>query len=166
LIRGDHCVRAELIRLRLAEHSRLDRLVARTARQITAKLAATDQTLTEIPGVGPIIAARILGEVGDPARLRSKAAFAVMSGTAPLPASSGMTTRHRLNRGGNRKLNLALHYMALVQSRTTPEAKAYMKRQREAGKSHKEAMRCLKRHLSNVIYRRIVADARRLEQAA
>lgn len=112
LIRGDHCVRAELIRVRLAEHSRLDRLVAGTARQITAKLAATDQTLTELPGVGPIIAARILGEVGDPARLRSKAAFAVMSGTAPLPASSGMTTRHRLNRGGNRKLNLALHYMA------------------------------------------------------
>jgi transposase len=105
-----------------------------------------------------VIAARILGEVGDPRRIRSKAAFAQMAGTAPLPASSGATTRHRLNRGGNRRLNHALHYMALVRYRTDPETRSYVQRLRTEGKSFREAMRCLKRHLSNVVYRRMVAD--------
>lgn len=77
-----------------------------------------------------------------------EASFALLSGTAPLVASSGQTHRHRLNRGGNRQLNWALHYIALVQSRFSPEAKSYLARKREAGKSHKEAMRCLKRQLS------------------
>lgn len=103
-------------------------------------------------------AARILGEVGDVRRIRSKAAFAQMAGTAPLPASSGQTTRHRLNRGGNRQLNFALHYLALVRYRTDSETRAYVDRRRAEGKSFKEAMRCLKRHLSNVVYRRMVLD--------
>jgi len=90
----------------------------------------------------------------------------VLSGTAPLSASSGQTHRHRLNRGGNRQLNWALHYVALVRCRITPAAQAYMARQREAGKSHKEAMRCLKRHLSNVVYRQLRADAERADLAA
>ncbi len=135
-------------------------------RRIEAMVRKLGTTLTEIPGVGPFIAAKILGEVGDPSRLRSKAAFAVLSGTAPLSASSGQTHRHRLNRGGNRQLNLALHYIALVQCRIFPAAQAYMARQRETGKTHKEAMRCLKRQLSNVVYRHLLADARGLELAA
>ena len=90
----------------------------------------------------------------------------MICGTAPIQASSGQTARHRLNRRGNRKLNWALHYVALSQSRTTPEAKSYIERCRAAGKTHKEAMRCLKRHLCNVVYRQIMADARRLEEAA
>ncbi len=109
--------------------------------------------------MGPLIAAKILGEVGEVSRIRSKAAFAVMSGTAPLVASSGPTNRHRLSRGGNRQLNRALHFVPFIQSRSAPEAKAYLARQREAGKSPKEAMRCLKRQLSNVVYRSLVADA-------
>jgi transposase len=104
--------------------------------------------------------------VGDPSRVRSKTAFAVLSGSAPLPASSGQTQRHRLNRGGNRQLNWALHYIALVQCRIMPDAKTYMARQREAGRSHKEAMGCLKRQLSNVVYRHLLADATRGEPAA
>jgi transposase len=159
-------VRGELVRRRLTEVSRLDREIAQLNRRIAVTVPQTGTTLTEIPGVGPFIAAKILGEVGDPSRIRSKAAFAVLSGTAPLPASSGKTQRHRLNRGGNRQLNWALHYIALVQWRVLPEAQVYMARQREAGKSHKEAMRCLKRHLSNVVYRRLVADSSRTEQAA
>src|SRR6266545_5932993 len=135
-------------------------------RRIQALVRQTGTSLTAIPGVGPFIAAKILGEVGDPSRVRSKAAFAVLSGTAPLPASSGQTQRHRLNRGGNRQLNWALHYIALVQCRILPDAKTYMARQREAGKSHKEGMRCLKRHLSNVVYRHLVADSRRGDLAA
>ena len=116
--------------------------------------------------MGSFIAAKILGEVGDPSRLRSKSAFAVLSGTAPLSASSGKVHRHRLNRGGNRQLNWALHYIALIQCRVSPEAQSYMARQREAGKSNKEAMRCLKRHLSNVVYRHLVADVRKVDLAA
>jgi len=166
LVKGDRSVRAELVRRRLGELSRLEGEIAAMDRRIEAMVRQTGTSLIAIPGVGPFIAAKILGEVGDLSRVRSKAAFAVLSGTAPLPASSGQTRRHRLNRGGNRQLNWALHYMALVQSRITPDAQAYMVRQREAGKSHKEAMRCLKRHLSNVVYRHLVADARRTEQAA
>jgi transposase len=141
LLRGDRSIRAELIRRRLGELSRLDREIAAIDRRIGVMVQESGTSLTEIPGIGPFIAAKILGEVGDPSRLRSKAAFAVLSGTAPLSASSGQTHRHRLNRGGNRQLNWALHYIALVQSRIMPEAQAYMTRQREAGKSHKEAVR-------------------------
>jgi transposase len=166
LLRGDRSVRAELGRKRLNELSRLDREIAAMDRRIEGTVRKTGTSLTSIPGVGPFIAAKILGEVGDPSRVRSKPAFAVLSGTAPLSASSGQVQRHRLNRGGNRQLNWALHYIALAQCRIMPDAQAYMDRQREAGKSHKEAMRCLKRHLSNVVYRHLVADARRAELAA
>jgi transposase len=166
LLRGDRSVRAELIRKRLGELSRLEGEIAAIDRRIVAMVRDTQTSLTDIPGVGPFIAAKILGEVGDPSRVRSKAAFAVLSGTAPLSASSGQTHRHRLNRGGNRQLNWALHYIALVQCRVMPDAQAYMARQREAGKSHKEAMRCLKRHLSNVVYRHLQTDARTVNLAA
>jgi transposase len=166
LVRGDRSIRAELIRRHLSELSRLGGEIAAMDQRIKATVRETGTSLVAIPGVGPFIAAKILGEVGDPSRVRSKAAFAVLSGTAPLPASSGLTHRHRLNRGGNRQLNWALHYIALVQYRTMPEAQAYMARRREAGKSHKEAMRCLKRHLSNVVYRHLQADTRRVELAA
>ena len=82
-----------------------------------------------------------------------------MSGTAPIPASSGQTSRHRLNRGGNRQLNRALHTIALTQSRTDPRAKAYMEKRRAEGKSWLEALRCLKRHLADVVLRTMLADA-------
>jgi transposase len=166
LLKGDRSVRAELVRKRLDDQSHLDTEIAAIDRRIEQTVRRTGTSLTSIPGVGPFIAAKILGEVGDPSRVRSKAAFAVLSGTAPLSASSGQSHRHRLNRGGNRQLNWALHYIALVQCRISPGAQAYMARQREAGKSHKEAMRRLKRHLSNVVYRHLVADSRRAELAA
>jgi len=159
LRRGDHSIRAELLRRRLAELVRLDRGIATAGDEIRTAVKQAGTTLTQIPGVGPLIAAKILGEVGEVSRIRSKAAFAVMSGTAPLLASSGQTNRHRLSRGGNRQLNRALHFVAFIQSRSTPEAKAYLARQREAGKSSKEATRCLKRQLSNVVYRYLIADA-------
>ena len=159
-------MRAGLLRRRLAEMLRLSTEIGEAERRIAERLDQASSTLTEIPGIGPYIAAKILGEVGDPSRIRSRAAFAVLSGTAPLVASSGQTHRHRLNRGGNRQLNWVLHYIALVQSRTLPEAKAYMAPQRDAGKSHKEALRCLKRQLSNVVYRYLKTDEKRLGRAA
>jgi transposase len=87
-------VRAELIRKRLAELSRLEGEIAVIDRRIVVMVRDTGTSLTDIPGVGPLIAAKILGEVGDPSRVRSKAAFAVLTGTAPLSASSGQTHRH------------------------------------------------------------------------
>ena len=113
-----------------------------------------------IPGVGPITAARLLGETGDPARFRSAAAFAMACGVAPIPASSGKTPRHRLNRGGNRKLNYALHIVALTQVRGHAPARAYLERKRAEGRTWKDGTRSLKRHLANVVFAAMIADRR------
>jgi transposase len=111
-----------------------------------------------IRGVGPIVAAKILGETRGIGRFRSAAAFAAHTGTAPVPASSGRVRRHRLNRGGNRQLNRALYTIAMVQARWDPAARAYLERKLAEGKSAAEARRCLKRHLANVVYRALIAD--------
>lgn len=108
---------------------------------------------------------RSLAEVGDPARIRSKGAFAMLTGTAPIEASSGATKRHRLNRGGNRQLNYALHMMARARLRHDDDTKAYVARRQREGKSDKEATRCLKRHLSNVVFRQLVVDLKGLPNA-
>jgi transposase len=163
LVKRDPSVRAELVRRRIAELRRLGNEIAETKAGLREAVAASGTTLTRLPGVGSATAAKILGEVGDVDRIRSQAAFAMMAGTAPLAASSGMSSRHRLNRGGNRKLNFALHYMALVRYRTDEETKAYIERRRAEGKSYKEAMRCLKRHLSNVVYRQMISDWRAMQ---
>jgi len=111
-----------------------------------------------IRGVGPVMTALILGEVGDVRRFPSKAHFASYTGTAPIDVSSGDHVRHRLNRGGNRRLNYALHIAALVQVRLPGPGRDYYLRKREAGKTPLEAMRCLKRRLSDVVFRALLAD--------
>jgi transposase len=166
LVRGDHSVRAGLVRRRIAQIRRLDSEIATVTADIGTKLEESGSTLTMIPGIGPLVAARILGEIGDPRRIRSRAAFGVLTGTAPLEASSGAVSRHRLNRHGNRQLNRALYVVAFTQSRSCIEAKTYMKRKRAEGKSYREALRCLKRNLANVIYRRLMDDLRAGEVAA
>src|SRR6266542_165687 len=163
LVKKDPSVRAELVRRRIRELRRLGQEIAETKLRLKDALAQSGTTLTEVPGIGTVIAAKILGEVGDVGRIRSQGAFAKMAGTAPLLASSGMTFRHRLNRGGNRKLNFALHYTALVRYRTDEETKAYVRRRRAEGKTFNESMRCLKRHLSNVVYRQMIADWRAMQ---
>jgi transposase len=166
LLRGDRSVRAGLIRDRITEIRRLTKKIADVEKQIAAKVKESGTTLTALQGIGFVIAAKILGEVGDPARIRSKGAFAMLTGTAPLEASSGATKRHRLNRGGNRQLNYALHMMARARLRHDDDTKAYVARRRLEGKSDKEATRCLKRHLSNVVFRQLVADVRAVSEAA
>jgi transposase len=126
----------------------------------TAVTARQPTHLLKICGVGPVIAAKILGETRGVERFATAAAFAAHTGTAPLPASSGQTTRHRLNRGGNRQLNRALFTIAMVQARWSPHARAYLARKRAEGKSPAEARRCLKRHLAKTIYDAMRADAR------
>ncbi len=150
-------VRGELAARRLRELETLETETRELKERIERLVAESASTLTVIPGVGALTAARILGRVGDPARFRSPAAFAMACGVAPIPASSGYTRRYRLNRGGDRQLNRALHTIALVQSRSYPQAQAYIERKRGEGKSAREAVRCLKRHLADVVYKAMQA---------
>jgi transposase len=112
-------------------------------------------------GVGPVVASQLLVSAGDVSRLRSEAAFASLSGTSPIEASSGLVKRHRLNRGGDRQLNWALHTAALVRIRYHEETSAYYESLIERGKSKREAIRCVKRMLCRRIYR-ILVDERAL----
>ncbi|HEX4697835.1 MAG TPA: transposase, partial [Actinomycetes bacterium] len=121
-------------------------------------------TLLEINGVGPINAARILAETGDVRRFPSRHHFASYTGTAPIDVSSGDNNRHRLNRGGKGRLNHAVHIAAVVQVRMPGPGQDYYRRKREAGKTHLEALRCLKRRISDVVYRALVND--RADRAA
>ena len=111
--------------------------------------------------MGPIAAARIIGQVGTAARFPSKAHFASYTGTPPIEASSGEVVRHRLSRVGNRKLNHALHMIAIVQIRHDTEGRAYYRNKLAEGKSDKEALRCLKRRISDAVFKRLQADLER-----
>jgi transposase len=131
--------------------------------QLEALLATTGSTLTSMVGVSTVTASRLIGEIGDIRRFPTAAAFAAGNGTAPLDASSGRHERHRLNRGGNRRLNRAIYVIAITQTRHEPRAVAYVARKRAAGKTRRETLRCLKRRLSDVVYRTMLADAVRLD---
>jgi transposase len=136
----------------------LDRKVADLERRIEVEVEASGTTLTEIFGVGPILAARIIGAVGNAARFPSKAHFASYAGTAPLEASSGEAVRHRLSLLGNRKLNYALHMVAVCQARSDARGGVYYRKKIAEGKSRKEALRCLKRRVSDAVFRSLVVD--------
>ena len=114
--------------------------------------------LLDLHGIGPSGAARLLVEVGDITRFPDRNHFASWTGTAPIDASSGDHVRHRLSRGGNRQINRVLHIMAVVQLRNPTEGRAYYDRKKATGKSSNEAMRCLKRRLSDAVYRVMVDD--------
>ena len=163
LVQDDETIRAALTRRRIERVVELDDEIKAVERQIKAMVAQSATSLTTICGVSALVAARILGEVGDVRRFPTSAAFAASNGTAPIPASSGRTERHRLNRGGNRRLNRALYMVALTQTRHEPRAVEYLARRRAEGRTGREAMRALKRHLSDVIYRRLYVDATRLD---
>ena len=143
----------------IVEIRHLDRRITKAAADIETALSASGSTLTQLCGIGTLTAAKILARVGSVHRFRSEAAFASYTGTAPIDTSSGDVIRHRLSRAGDRQLNCCLHTMAITQiSRDTP-GRAYYQRKRSAGKSHREALRCLKRHLSASVYRQLVHDA-------
>jgi transposase len=144
----------------LADIVTLDRKLQDSERRLTEAVAATGSGLPDLYGIGPVGAARILGDVGDVARFRTKAHFASWTGTAPIDASSGQQIRHRLSRAGNRRLNRVLHIMAIVQVRHDTPGRGYYRRKLAAGKTPMEALRCLKRRLSDVIYRQLSADAK------
>ena len=127
--------------------------------EIKAIVKQRGSNLMDLPGVGPVVAARVLADVGDVARFADRNRFASWTGTAPLDASSGEQTRHRLSRAGNRRMNRMLHIAATTQIRLDTEGRAYYRRKLADGKSRMEAMRCLKRRISDAVYRQLVADA-------
>jgi transposase len=137
----------------------LDRKIADLNRRIEAEVEASGTTLTQIFGIGPILAARIIGTLGDVMRFPTKAHFASYSGTAPLEASSGQAVRHRLSLAGNRRLNYALHMVAVCQARSDARGGAYYRKKIAEGKSPKEALRCLKRRVCDAVFRSLVADS-------
>jgi transposase len=136
----------------------LERKIADLDGRIEAEVEASGTSLTEIFGVGPILAAKIIGTVGSVARFPTKAHFASYSGTAPVEASSGEVVRHRLSLAGNRKLNNALHMVAICQARSDVRGGAYYRKKLAEGKSRKEALRCLKRRVSDAVFKSLMAD--------
>src|SRR5215218_7888146 len=143
----------------LGELERLDARLKELKKSLAEVLDEHPSTLRQVNGVGPINAAKILAETGDVRRFPSRHHFASYTGTAPIDVSSGDNNRHRLNRGGNRRLNHALHIAAVVQFRMPGPGQDYYRQKRDQGKTHLEALRCLKRRLSDVVYRHLVDDA-------
>jgi transposase len=121
--------------------------------EILAHVRALAPKLLEEPGVGPIVAARLIVAWSHRGRVRSEAAFARLAGVAPVPASSGQTTRQRLSRGGDRQLNRALHTVILHRRQHDHQTKQYIDRRVAEGKTHREATRLLKRYLARHLYR-------------
>lgn len=148
----------------LAVRSRaLTREIDALEREIAVLSATLAPELLELPGCGALTAAALLGQTAGAQRFGSEARFAMHAGVAPLPVSSGASSRHRLNRRGNRQLNCALHRIAVTQIRLHEPARAFMARKRAEGKSTCEALRCLKRHLARVVWRALLAAERRRE---
>ena len=142
--------------------SDLERIYARKKaanKELTKLLAETGTSLTDLPGIGPSGAARLLVEIGDITRFPNRNHFASWNGTAPIDASSGDQVRHRLSQAGNRQINRTLHIMATVQLRNPGPGRAYYDRRKAEGKTSMEAMRALKRRLSDIVYRHLVDDA-------
>jgi transposase len=143
----------------ITELEQVDKKIKAANKELTALVEATGSSLQDLNGIGPSGAARLIGDIGDIHRFASRGHFASWNGTAPLDASSGDQQRHRLSRAGNRRINRVLHIMAVVQLRHDTEGRAYYRRKLAAGKTPMEAMRALKRRLSDVVYRQMLRDA-------
>jgi transposase len=136
----------------------LTRSITDLERELQAAAAQTAPALLALPGCGAVSAAKLLAEIGPIERFDSDAQLARHAGVAPLEASSGKQRRHRLDRGGNRQLNCALHRIAITQGRVHPPARAYLERKQAEGKSRREAIRCLKRQLARVVFNTLKAS--------
>ncbi|GAB0108677.1 IS110 family transposase [Nocardia sp. JMUB6875] len=143
----------------------LDAKVKAADKELRQLVLDRGSTLMQLHGIGPSSAARLLADTGDIHRFRNRDRFASWNGSAPLDASSGAQQRHRLSRAGNRKINRVLHIMAVVQLRHPTAGRVYYDTRRAGGKTSMEAMRALKRRLSNVLYTQMLADQQRREWA-
>ncbi len=158
-LRRSRCASADELATRLVLRSLARRIEAATAEageleaEILGHVRALAPKLLDESGIGPIVAAQVIIAWSHPGRVRSEAAFARLAGVAPIPASSGQTTRHRLSRGGDRQLNRALHTVILHRRLHDPATKAYIERRVAEGKSRRDATRLLKRYLARHLYR-------------
>ena len=153
--------RHDLARELIDEATVIDAKIRTADKQLRQLVTANGSSLNDLNGIGPSGAARLIGDIGDIARFRTAAHFASWNGTAPIEASSGDQQRHRLSRLGNRRINRVLHIMAVVQLRHDTPGRAYYRRRLAEGKTTMEALRALKRHLSNVVYEQMIRDAKR-----
>jgi transposase len=145
----------------------LDVALRESRARITAAVTASATTVTEIFGVGPVVAAMLVGYSGDPTRFATASRYAAYTGTTPVEFSSGGRITHRLSRRGNRRLNHALHCAAITQIRNRHSpGRGYYERKLAEGKTRREAIRALKRRLSDIAWRHLIADAQRLNQAS
>lgn len=144
---AEQTTRVRVCRDQVRRLGELTRQVKELEREVTALVAAHNPALTELPGCGPLMAAKLISQTAGVECFASEAKLARLAGVAPIPASSGSTERHRLDRGGNRQLNYALHRIALTQARFHEPARVYLSRKQAEGKTRKEALRCLKRRL-------------------
>jgi transposase len=151
-------LQVRLARELVASIRQLNRALAALDLELEARTTEVAPALLEVPGCAALTAAKLLAEIGPIDRFRSDAQLARHGGVAPLEASSGRTQRHRLDRGGNRQLNAALHRIAITQARYHPDARAYLERKRSEGKSRREALRCLKRLLARVVFNTLKAS--------
>jgi transposase len=152
--------RCELAADFLADLRRIDAQMQEVKKKLAAAVQASGTTLTEIFGVGPVIAAIVIGEAGDTTRFAGRDSFAAYNGTAPVEVSSGNRKVHRLSRRGNRRLNHAVHMAAVTQvSHRHSDGRAYYDKKVAEGKTAKEALRALKRQVSDAIYKHLKADA-------
>lgn len=164
LTRAPQGARVRIARQLVREVKARTRLIKALEAEIAALVGEEAPQLLEIPGCGVLTAAKLLAETAGIERFSSDAKLARLAGVAPIPASSGNTTRHRLDRGGNRQLNAAFHRLAVTQGRLHPDAQAYLARKQAEGKSRREALRCLKRLLVRVIWKAL-RDTREPETA-
>ena len=152
LARRKQTIQVRISRELLGRCKTLTRSVLALDRELEQRTQMLAPQLLEIAGCGPLSAAKLLCEIGPIGRFRSDAQLARHAGVAPLDASSGKRQRHRLDRGGNRQLNCALHRIAVTQGRCHPPAQAYLARKQNEGKTRREALRCLKRQLARTVY--------------
>jgi transposase len=153
--------RKALARDLLAEVRRCDRDLAELAGRISTAVTASGSSVTSVYGVGPLVACYLLGHTGDIARFPNAGHYARYNGTAPIEASSGPVVRHRLNKRGNRQLNHAIHMAAVTQIAHDTPGRAYYLAKLAEKKRPKEAMRALKRRISDAVYRQLLADTHR-----
>ena len=152
LARHEQTVLVRIARELVGRCRSLTRTILELEREVEKQTSATAPALLALPGCGALSAAKLLGEIGPIERFQTDAQLAHHAGVAPLEASSGKHQRHRLDRGGNRQLNCALHRIAITQARVHPPARAYLARKQAEGKSRREAIRCLKRQLARTVY--------------
>jgi transposase len=152
--------RHDLARELIDELTVIDAKIRTADKQLRQLVAAAGSSLTDLNGIGPSGAARLIGDITDIGRFRTAAHFASWNGTAPIEASSGDQRRHRLSRLGTWHINRILHIMAVVQLRHHTPGRTYYRRRLAQGKTTTEAMRALKRHLSDVLYKQMVRDAK------